>query len=338
MATKIEWATETWNPIVGCSPVSEGCRNCYAARDGWRLMHSPHQRTRTDYARTVRKTKAGRPVFTGKVNVRKHLLDQPLRWKRPRRIFVPSMGDLFHENVPDEVIDQIFAVMALARQHTFIVTTKRPERMAEYMISRLGLFQGKAPSWEHPVQKKIERIINERPTPEDAGLWKWPLPNVWLGVSVENQATADERIPALLETPAAVRWLSCEPLLGPVDLRFVYEPEGDERLPFPCFGGEGPTNELHWVVVGGESGPGARPMNTAWVRDIVFQCGSAKVPVFVKQLGANPVMTCPTPCEKWPDSETEYGLEFKSKKGGDPEEWPADLRVREYPEETGGTP
>ena len=129
MATKIEWATETWNPIGGCSPVSEGCRNCYAARDGWRLMHSPHERTRKDYEGTVRKKKDGGLVFTGRVNLRKHLLDQPLRWKRPRRIFVPSMSDLFHHEVPDEWIDQIFAVMALAQQHTFIVTTKRPERM-----------------------------------------------------------------------------------------------------------------------------------------------------------------------------------------------------------------
>lgn len=173
-ATKIQWTDETWNPVTGCTKVSQGCKHCYAERVFPRA-----------YAKTGR-------CFT---DVRTHpeRLDQPLRWKKPRRVFVNSMSDLFHEDVPDEFIDKVWEIMANAPDHTFQILTKRPARMLAWTG---GVDAGKWPMWLLP----------------------WPLPNVWLGVSVEDQATADERIPPLLRTAAAVRFISLEPCLGPVDL------------------------------------------------------------------------------------------------------------------------
>lgn len=235
--SKIEWTEATWNPIVGCSVVSPGCTNCYAMRvAGQRLDgHSavPH------YKGTTQKSKAG-PVWTGKVALApEKTMTAPLRWRRPRKIFVNSMGDLFHENIPDEWIDRVFGIMAMSPQHTFQVLTKRAERMRE---------------WASGVP--------------DA---RWPLPNVWLGVSAEDQQRADERIPCLRATPAAIRFLSIEPLLGPISLDLtglnqVYRP-------------------IHWVIAGGESGPGARPMHPDWPRGIRDQCEAAGVPFFFKQWG-----------------------------------------------------
>lgn len=243
--TKIEWATKSWNPVVGCTPVSEGCRNCYAAVHAHRMGGNP----KTSYYKGLTKKMAdGRIVYNGEVRWVRHKLEQPNDWKKPHRIFVNSMSDLFHEQVPDSLIREVFEVMLAYDWHTYLILTKRPERMAQ--------------------------VVPHLPF----------LPHVWLGVSIENQQAADERIPRLLKTPAAVRWLSCEPLLGPVDLRFVYEPEGDERLPFPCFGGEVPTNELHWVVCGDESGPRRRECDPRWVRELRDQCMNAKVPFFLKQL------------------------------------------------------
>jgi protein gp37 len=191
-------------------------------------------------------------------------LDQPLRWTKPRKVFVNSMSDLFHEDVPDAFIDRVFAVMALAPQHTFQILTKRAERMREYMSGRRTRRGDRA---VRPHERRAPRIAK--------GSYSWPLPNVWLGVSVENQHFADERIPLLLQTPAAVRFISAEPLLGPVDLAHWLDdiPSGSRRL--------------DWVIVGGESGPGARPFDLAWARSIVQQCQAAGVPVFVKQLGAS---------------------------------------------------
>ena len=196
--THIQWTDATWNPITGCSVVSAGCKNCYAMRlAGGRLRNHPSRIGLT------RVTGAGR-VWTGEVRLNEAWLDQPLRWRRPRRIFVCAHGDLFHPEVPDEWIDYVFAVMALGMQHTYQVLTKRPKRALAYFAARdshLGMtrcfrnFRG----YERPVGP-------------------WPLPNVWLGVSVEDQDTANERIPPLLETPAALRFVSAEPLLGPVDL------------------------------------------------------------------------------------------------------------------------
>lgn len=323
--TGIAWTDATWNPIRGCSRVSEGCRNCYAERMAVRSAASA-------YAGLIKGTPLG-PRWTGKVAFVESMLDQPLRWKAPRRIFVNSMSDLFHEAVPDEWIDRIFAVMALAPRHTFQVLTKRPARMLRYFEDP-GFFSMN-------IEIAVEAALGGT-TP-----WHWPgpLPNVHLGVSVEDQATTDERVPLLLETPAAVRWVSYEPALGPVDFR----PRPKSDLCLHC--GEGPgihvghpyrTRGLDWVVVGGESGPGARPFDLAWARQTIAQGKAASVPVFCKQLGAVVAGT-------WGDDATQpHSLAttgtvltseriqtvrwfLKDRKGADPAEWPEDLRVQEFP-------
>lgn len=251
--TGIEWTEATWNPVTGCTKVSQGCKHCYAEREWARLSANPKA---TAYF--------GRAF--GDVKCHPERLDQPLRWKRPRRIFVNSMSDLFHEDVPCGFIDRVFAIMAQSPQHTFQVLTKRPERMLEYMT--------------HPVRLNMWADAN---IPLISSVWgDFPLPNVWLGVSVEDQDTADERIPLLLQTPAAVRWVSAEPLLGPVDLEFG---EIDIALEKDGFGNSAILGGIDWVVVGGESGPKARPMHPDWARSLRDQCAASGVPFLFKQWG-----------------------------------------------------
>jgi protein gp37 len=220
--TNIEWTDATWNPIVGCSIVSPGCTNCYAMRfAGNRLDGNPKS---PHYVGTTQKSKAG-PVWSGKLALAPtHVLNAPLKWSRPRRIFVNSMGDLFHEDCPDEWIDQVFAVMALASRHTFQVLTKRAERMRAW-VSRLGeahvkthrFFQGHSViSPAHDALDAFPHYIRALTHPSQHGLW--PLPNVWFGVSAEDQRRYDERRADLRGTPAAVRFLSIEPMLGPSPL------------------------------------------------------------------------------------------------------------------------
>lgn len=269
--TNIAWSEMSWNPVTGCSKVSPGCAHCFAERMALTRL-------------------TGKPGYPGlpwtpenahaNVVLRPDRLDQPLRWRKPRRIFVNSMSDLFHEQVPYDFLDRVFAIMAAAPQHSFQVLTKRPDRMASYTSFARGRIEtataaihlrGMTPGYTRPV-------------------WpSWPLPNVWLGTSVENQRWADERIPHLLATPAAVRFLSMEPLLGPIDL---VDPVGrwlmrrDSGIDAPSrvthFTGEWP---LDWVIVGGESGPGHRPMRGEWVRDIRDRCVAADIPFFFKQWG-----------------------------------------------------
>lgn len=282
----IEWTDATWNPITGCSVVSPGCTNCYAMKlAGTRLAHHPSR------AGLTRDSKAG-PVWTGEVRFNEAWLDQPLGWRKPRMIFVCAHGDLFAEGVPDEWIDKVFAVMALAPQHTFQVLTKRADRMRRYIIS-LGDGPAKCLSdaayliWRsEEASNGVANWINGwsrwRHAPRDdnplnGSRPRWPLPNVWLGVSVEDQQRADERIPILLDTPAAVRWISAEPLLGPVRMPGMY-PVGEDGII--------DTPALDWVVAGGESGPGARPMHPDWVRSLRDQCAAAGVPFLFKQWGA----------------------------------------------------
>jgi protein gp37 len=243
--TGIEWTDATWNPVTGCTKVSEGCDHCYAETIAHRFAG----------------TKAYPDGFA--VTPRPERLEQPLRWKRPRRIFVNSMSDLFHKEVADEYIARAFAVMFLAPQHTFQVLTKRSGRMRALLSS-------------HEFVLLVDRALYEefgQSKPQEA-LRYWPLPNVWLGVSVESQKWADVRIPILLDPklPAAVRFLSCEPLLGPVDLGIWFR-----RAPDP----EG----INWVIVGGESGPGARPMHPDWARSLRDECQQAQVPYLFKQWG-----------------------------------------------------
>jgi len=289
--TNIEWTDETWNPVRGCSRVSAGCENCYAERTAIRMAGPGGH-----YEGLARKVN-GHPVWTGEVRCLPELLDRPLRWRKPRRVFVNSMSDLFHEKVPDEFIDRVFDVMERCPQHIFQVLTKRPVRMWKYLSEAV------------PVRPEA-----------------WPLPNVWLGVSVEDQATADERIPVLLDTPAAVRWVSAEPLLVPVDMaRWLRH----GAPVYPSKHAYRRRERLDWVVTGGESGPGARPCDVAWIRSIVEQCRAAAIPVFVKQLGARVSGRV-----NHPDNEG-YGVHdvrLDDRKGGDPAEWPEDLRVREWPD------
>lgn len=273
MSTEIEWTDETWNFLAGCSPVSEGCRNCYAAKEAIRLAGNPHPAIGGKYAGTAEMRglgRARRAVFTGRVNFHAPALEKPLRVQKPRRWFVNSMSDLFHPEVPFEVVDRAFAVMALCPQHTFQILTKRPERMAEYLS---------APD----APRRISRAAAEFQGLPMAMIL-WPLPNVWLGTSVENQAAADERIPKLALCPAAVRFLSCEPLLGPVDVRWWFHPEGDFYDGIPKRS-EPRRPLLDWVIVGGESGPRARPMHPDWARSLRDQCQAAGVAFFFKQWG-----------------------------------------------------
>lgn len=303
--SKIEWTDASWNPIRAhrlstegdpggmgwhCEHVSEGCRNCYAqtmnTRLGTGLEFKPGNRDQIE-------------LFLDQ-----KMLLAPLSWRKPRMIFVCSMSDLFADFVPDEWIDRIFAVIAFCHRHTFQVLTKRPERMRGYLNDREGYLH------------VLDELTN-LPTPLfSAEDFVWPLPNVWLGASCEDQAAFDDRWRELREVSAAVTFLSMEPLLGEI----FFRPEKPD-----------------WIIIGGESGPHARSMDIAWARDILAQCRAADVPCFVKQLGARPFSLVKDDCFKhWVIGEESFEngrfyANLKSAKGGNPEEWAADLRVREFP-------
>lgn len=300
--TKIEWTEATWNPIAGCKIVSPGCTNCYAMRQAHRLASNP---ATPHYAGTTHKVN-GKPVWTGKIGIASEkALTAPLRRRKPTMYFVNSMSDLFAEGVPDEVIDRVFAVMALCPQHTFQVLTKRADRMRAYLECRNSPYAGGIDSWLTHVRPIAVSLTSD---PCAAGKIEdvdWPLPNVWLGVSVEDQARADQRIPHLLRAPAAIRFVSAEPLLGPVNLsgvgKYTGKPIWDALRGIYTTGGylarspaEGSIAttttfnhpNLDWVIVGGESGPTARPMHPDWARNLRDQCAAANVPFFFKQWGA----------------------------------------------------
>lgn len=250
--TGIEWTDATWNPTTGCDRVSPGCDNCYALTLAKRLKAMGSPRYQAD----------GNPSTSGPgFGVTEHpdALDQPIRWTKPRRIFVNSMSDLFHKEVDDWFIAQVFAVMALAPQHTFQILTKRHGRMRSLVSGDL--------------YDLMIRALGDPSLGWDESRIAWPLPNVWLGTSVEDQKRADLRIPALLETPATVRFLSMEPLLGPVDL---INGLGDSWL-----------TGIDWIIVGGESGPGSRPMRPEWVRSLRDQADVAGVAFHFKQWGSH---------------------------------------------------
>jgi protein gp37 len=270
--TSIEWATKVWNPLRGCSKVSEGCHNCYAMRQAHRFSGQG-----MPYEGLTRATEYG-PQWTGNVKLVPDMLVQPLKWQRPERIFVNSMSDLFHQEVPDDFIWSVFEIMAQSQQHTFQILTKRPERMKEMLTNRFWRDLGT------PKRPFFARIVKGEQREGDMPC----LPNVWLGVSVENQKSADERIPLLLQTQAAIRFLSMEPLLGHVDLSAEYLTSKLGSFPFPKLHPIHRTrfiNLIDWVIVGGESGHKARPMHPDWVRSIRDQCQEAGVPFFFKQNG-----------------------------------------------------
>jgi protein gp37 len=258
----IEWTDATWNPATGCTEVSPGCDHCYAKTfaERWRGTPGHHFEQGFD------------------VVLRPERLDQPMRWRKPRRIFVNSMSDLFHDAIPDEYIARVFAVMANAPRHTFQILTKRHGRMRSLLnsdrfrelfdVEWCGIVDWCRAPLPDPDFVNIPHLNDG------------PLPNVWLGVSVENQQWADIRVPALLKTPAAVRFLSMEPLLGPVSFRWAKWVEWINGNHLDGLRG------IDWVIVGGESGHGARPMQMPWVRTLRDQCVDASVPFLFKQWGA----------------------------------------------------
>jgi protein gp37 len=269
----IEWTDATWNPVTGCTKVSPGCAHCYIER-------TPPFRM------------AGRKFERGSTNILVHLdrLEVPLHWRRPRRVFVNALSDLFHEVLPETFVASVFAVMAMAQEHTFQVLTKRPDRMERLLTSD---------ALRAVVSAEILRLcgagfdgapIDPRTT------HGWPLPNVWLGVSAENQRFFDERVQILTKTPAALRFVSAEPLLGDIDMQLALSAP---NIDYPRIG-------VDWLIAGGESGPGARPMDLAWARSLRDQCADYDIAFFMKQLGG-------------------------SKAGSKLEDLPEDLRVREFP-------
>jgi protein gp37 len=297
--TKITWAQKVWNPVRGCSPVSSGCKFCYAARFAHRFSAEGQR-----YEGLTRFTEHG-PVWTGDVRLVPEFLSYPLRWTRPRRVFVNSMSDLFHPKVPNDFIAAVFGVMAVCRRHTFQILTKRPERLAEWFAWVQEKMKGRHinPALGHHAaamvdtfsEKEADRIYKAINKMGFGRLSEWPLPNVWLGVSVEDQKAADERIPKLLAAPAAVHWVSMEPMIGPVDLSTWYLPcphKGNEEKCSPCWASHQDAEPyctrgtfVDWVVLGGESGPKARPMDPAWVCSVQKQCQAAGVPFLFKQWG-----------------------------------------------------
>jgi protein gp37 len=325
--TKIDYVDASWNPIRGCSKVSAGCKNCWAVRMANRQKSMP------GYEGFVEDGN-----WTGKVALIESQLTVPLPWRKPRRIAVAFMGDLFHPNLPDEARDRVFAVMALTYRmwcddtgnhreplHKYLVLTKRPERMREYVI-RLAKRDWVKEWFDIPVVKAACEISRKRgdllPGNASIPVVQWladGMPGLWLGVSVEDQAHKD-RIDILRDTPAALRFLSLEPLLG--DL-------GTLNL-----------DGIGWVIAGGESGPGARPCDVQWIRSVVEQCKGAQVPCYVKQLGVQPIQesrdwarTSSVPASWVPGiPESHRLLRLQDRKGAHPAEWPEDLRVRQMPE------
>lgn len=329
--TSIEWTQnadgspgQTWNPLAGCSICSPGCTNCYAMRMAARLeaMGQPKY-----VGLTVKKN--GRAVWTGKITTDDDALMIPLKRKKPTIWFVNSMSDLFHEGVPFEFVDKVFAVMALTPQHTYQILTKRPDRMAEYTSVGFGRIADRIIAMRRESGDRC--VVVPLPNIPPGRQW-WPLPNVWLGTSVENQEWADKRIPHLLRCPAAVRFLSAEPLLSEIRLFDHWEDEDFE---------EWVRKGIHWVIVGGESGHGARPMHPDWALSIRDQCQAAGVPFFFKQWGEW------APCHMARIEDNGHYRELDhmtavhrvgKKAAGrlldDREwnEWPEDLRIRQMPE------
>lgn len=349
--TSIEWTAgpdgspgKTWNPVRGCSRISPGCQNCYAERIAARF--SDPGMAFEGYA--LRTPSGGR--WTGKVSfLDAKKLAEPLTWKKPVRCFVNSTSDLFHEELLNEEIAAVFGVMAACPQITFQVLTKRADRMESWAAwveqeegaRRLGLLIQHAQSAvSHPTLRQADTLLRV----------PWPLPNVWLGVSVEDQQRADERIPHLIRTPAAIRFLSVEPLIGPVDLdddsQATFCHWAGKVVPGECEHGLGCrprtfADAVDWVIVGGESGPGARPCDLDWIRRVHGACDEAGTHIFIKQLGARPYDSgnemgeceCPQWMESCESPTHPTGLlHLRNRKGGDMAEWPEDLRVREFPE------
>jgi protein gp37 len=340
------------------APGSEagGCLNCYAARMAARNL--PEMRSPTTGKQFAVLRDSG-PRWTGDVELIEAKLQEPLHWRKPRRVFVNSMSDLFHESLPDADILSVFQAMGKCPAHTFQILTKRPERMLEFLRRRHWRNLGHSPAMggDHYVSLAIDE---PKFTYEHDPAF---LPNVWLGVSVEDQPTADARIALLLQTPAALRFVSYEPALGPVDFLSL---DIGHRTKLSALTGWQETHHnsreitdvripsgykgIDWLIVGGESGPGARPFDLAWARSARDQCAAAGTAFFMKQAGAKPVALC-TRCSsnnagfcrmygatpqqdgfRGHDIDRLLPLILHDRKGGTMEEWPPDIRVRQFPE------
>lgn len=321
--TNIGWTDATWNPTRGCEEVNDECANCYAKGVAARFSGPglPYEGLARHSA------KRGLPQWTGDLRFVPDALDRPLRWQRARCIFVNSMSDLFHRHVDSEHIAAVFGVMAAAQQHTFQILTKRPERAVQWFewmgsLRVPPMFATIYHAQRHSQHRALRRADWSTP---------WPLPNVHIGVSAGRQKSADAFLPLLARIPAALRFVSCEPLLEQVDLR-AHLRDG------------GPS----WVIAGGESQRRARPCAQEWIEGIVEQCRRAKVPCFVKQLGSVSVSESRTAPEEMraaiglshePEEMRAANGEYfawraalKHKAGADPSEWPAQLRVQEFPQ------
>lgn len=292
MSTNIEWTHppgfegETWNPTLGCDKISAGCKNCYAIDSAWRWGHHTNEKIKSAYEGLVVKQENGDLNWTGRINMLDERLQIPLKRRKPTCWFVNSMSDLFHEDIPDEFIWKIFGVMARTPQHIYQILTKREERMQKFMSQRdfhqrLHEEVKAQMGYDHPDRP----AINERDV---------PLKNVWMGVSVEDQDSLGKRAWFLLLTPAAVRFISYEPALGPIELDLAYpNPKYimADAAYSPLHGFTHPRTKeklkIDWVIAGGESGHGARPAHPDWYRTVRDQCVAAGVPFFFKQWGSN---------------------------------------------------
>jgi protein gp37 len=342
VATKIQWTEETWNPCPGCFKVSPGCKNCYAIRQVIRLKGNPNEKIAQRYFNIV---DARLSNWTGETSIDSDVLMQPLKRRKPTMYFI-SLSDLFFTNRPDYDINRVLAVIALTPHHTYQILTKYAARMQDHMAHLARSVE--------PLERAARDLgytFNHNGIP----LLQWPIPNLWLGVSVENQQYADERIPLLLRTPAAKRFVSYEPALDAVDfthlygritmngsvdvcvdaLRGKYTAAWHGRKSDPLLSPNADCQKLDWLIVGGESGPGARPFDITWARQTVEQCMAANVACFVKQLGARPYREgAHRQNDNGVGSHREKNfLALRDKKGGAIDEWPEDIRVRQMPGE-----
>lgn len=310
--TKIQWTDRTWPVTTGCDDASPGCLNCYSKQASYRMGLNPNPKISGAYGGTVEK-RAGVLRWTGLLRTLPDRLDWPMKWRKPARIFVGNMSDLFHLEVPETFIHAVFGVMRIAHWHTFQVLTKRADRMAD-VVGRMT------------IADMMNGVCNWFPRSLEAGCGGDVVAtNVWLGVSVEDQKRADERIPHLLRTPAAVRFLSVEPMLAPIDLsRWMHPFEVSRDEDGNDLGSASGGSDIDWVIVGGESGHNARSFDIRWARDIRDQCAAASVACFIKQLGSKP--------RKYAEIAGAYAhVLLKDSHGGDWSEWSEDLRVREFP-------
>lgn len=302
--TGIQWTDATWNFVRGCKRKSPGCKNCYAEVVANRFS-GPGQ----PFEGLITVGKKG-PRWNNKVTLVPEKMDQPLRWTRKRMIFVNSVSDLFHENIPFEFIAASFGVMAEADKHVFQILTKRSERAVVFFDWLRAEANARGTTVVDVCLDEAVKVTKRKKMTKDHP--SWPLTNVWLGVSTENQEMADERIPVLLNLPAAVRWVSYEPALESVSFSGWLPNQ-------PAKSGSNIGATIDWIVVGGESGSGARKFDWNWAKNTVLQCRNTTTKVFVKQMGSNADMAG-------------AGVSpLESRKGGDMSEWPAIIQVREYP-------